>query len=1117
MLRSFVLSLFCLFFLNPSITLSQPNITGQLQLHLEEGKNQEFIDINITLKEQYDHNILYKNSREIPQGQRRQFVISQLKEFSHYHQATLLSYLEAMQKQGKVKDIQHYWIGNLINCKVAPSVIQDLILRDDLLQIDFNQERQVISLEDLHKETTEVIKNISSTLAWNVWQVKANQVWEKGFTGQGVVVGVLDSGINYHHNDLAGRMWINPEYPNHGYNFVGNNHQTMDYLGHGTHVAGTISGTGLSGTKTGVAPGAKIMAVKVLGNTGSGTEAGVWAGIQFAVEQGADIINLSLGWKYSWNPDRGMWRIVMNNTLSAGVIAAVASGNEGTSGPNAPNQVRTPGDIPPPWTHPDQTLTGGNSAVVSVGSTTNTDALSSFSSKGPSTWSNISPFHDYQFNPGLGLIRPDVSAPGSVITSLAHDNNSSYAVMNGTSMATPAVAGIMALMISKNPELSPEQISQILEESSVSLSSSKSNSFGSGRVDALAAITQTPYMGLYLLEHFLDDYQGNADGKINPGEIILLDLLIENSTFEDFDEIILSFNTNSPFISIVDSIVSVGSFSSGEQKQLNGIFTFEVAANIPGNHIIDFCITAYPQNEVNNRWENRFSEKAFAASLSLTDLVIDDSLHGNNNGRLDPGETASMIFKIINQGDLPSEAIEINIEADNQLITFNTNSFSAPALAAGDHLFAEFLVSVHNSVPMASISRFNLSTLSGPYELMDSFDLKIGLILEDWSTGDFSQFPWQFGGSHDWLIVSDNAYEGSYSAKSGNISHNSFSSLFVQMHVISDDSISFYRKVSSENNYDWLEFWIDNIRLGRWSGQRDWERLSYPVSAGERTFRWVYIKDESMSMGEDCGWIDKIEFPAVALTTAFAGEDSMICGLSKFELNGTASNYDLLFWSTSGDGTFGDTTSLTTWYQPGNDDLVKGQAFLTLNAGIGQVILATDSMSLYVFPQPEVDLGGDQMVCNNSTLLLDAGIGHYSYLWFDGSNLQTYLVDPENFQDQAEIWVVVTSHQGCIGSDSIIVSFDECLYINYIQGPTSLTVFPNPTNNAFMATWYNSHPSPSTLKIFSLSGKMILKHTVEEKQGWNSYEFKNLSLKAGTYLLKIESNGHVATQKVIIQ
>jgi len=200
-------------------------------------------------------------------------------------------------------------------------------------------------------------------------------------------------------------------------------------------------------------------------------------------------MSMSIGWHHNWSPARGTWRETLDNALAAGVVAAIAAGNEGGS-PTNPDDVRTPGDCPPPWLNPDQTLIGGVSACVCIGATDNNDNLASFSARGPSEWEAISPYNDYPFNPELGLIRPDVCAPGVNIKSCNAFNINGYTSMSGTSMATPGVAGVMALLMSKIPNLTPSAIDIALETTAVDLGASgKDNLFGAGRIDALLAIS----------------------------------------------------------------------------------------------------------------------------------------------------------------------------------------------------------------------------------------------------------------------------------------------------------------------------------------------------------------------------------------------------------------------------------------------------------------------------------------------------------------------------------------------------------------------------------------------------------------------------------------------------
>ena len=469
---------------------NQDILTPQLQQKLQETTRDELIPVNIVMKEQYDNQDLLQLSTFFPLSERRDFVIQELQSFTDIHQQDILYDLQNMSYNDIVQDIQPLWVSNVIACKATPEVIYDLTQRDDIDFINHDEIRNVLMFE---KGNT--YNPTSREITWNVTKVNADDVWNLGYTGNGVVVAVIDTGVNYNHVDLADHLWTDPAYPNHGWDFRNNDNNPMDDHGHGTHCSGTVAGDGTAGSQTGMAPNAQIMCLKVLDSDGGGSESYAWNAIQFAITNGADVLSMSIGWTQTMNPNRITWRNMMNTVLAAGIPASVAAGNEGDKQYiyPIPNNVRTPGDCPPPWLHPDQTLIGGISSVICIGATNSGDGIAGFSGRGPSTWGTISGFNDYPYSPEMGLIRPDIVAPGVNIKSLAYNSNYGYASgWNGTSMATPCAAGVMALMLSKNPNLLPAQIDQILEETAYVLWSSKSNTFGSGRVDALAAINQVP-------------------------------------------------------------------------------------------------------------------------------------------------------------------------------------------------------------------------------------------------------------------------------------------------------------------------------------------------------------------------------------------------------------------------------------------------------------------------------------------------------------------------------------------------------------------------------------------------------------------------------------------------
>jgi hypothetical protein len=135
--------------------------------------------------------------------------------------------------------------------------------------------------------------------------------------------------------------------------------------------------------------------------------------------------------------------------------------------------------------------------------------------------------------------------------------------------------------------------------------------------------------------------------------------------------------------------------------------------------------------------------------------------------------------------------------------------------------------------------------------------------IENFETGNFASYPWQFPGILPWTVVTTAPYEGTYCAQSGAITHNQSTKMSVALTVLTDGNISFYYKVSSEPNWDLLKFWIDGTKMGQWSGTVAWTQATYPVTAGSHTFMWEYVKDGTQSVGSDKAWVDQIIFPPV--------------------------------------------------------------------------------------------------------------------------------------------------------------------------------------------------------------------------------------------------------------
>ncbi|MDY0334817.1 MAG: C25 family cysteine peptidase [Bacteroidales bacterium] len=454
-----------------------------------------------------------------------------------------------------------------------------------------------------------------------------------------------------------------------------------------------------------------------------------------------------------------------------------------------------------------------------------------------------------------------------------------------------------------------------------------------------------PPAGPYIIynEMQIDDASGNGDGMLDYSENVFIDLTLKNVGIENANNVIATLDTEDEFITIIDGEADFGTIGANAIKLLAGAFRIEAAGNIPDNHTVVFTVSA--SNGTNN-WVSTFSIKAHAPVLELLSITVVDA-SGNNNGYLDPGENVDIVFETANNGSSAAFDVTAALSSLSPFITLNSTTYNLNTLEAGGSSMVTFNVSVLPATPVGTVVSVVYTVESGMYEIQEVIGLKVGLIIEDFETGDFSKNEWQHSGNSYWTITAINPYEGSYSAKSGAISNYQSSSLKVTMDVISDDEISFYHKVSSEANYDFLRFLIDGTEKGKWSGSTQWAKATFDVTAGEHTFEWRYQKDAAVNNGSDCGWIDFINFPAAVsdALAVFAGQDDQICEGEIYTLNASGLNYETVMWVTSGSGTFSNNAIINPTYTPSDADIASGQVTLTVTI-FGNSQTMSDSMIL---------------------------------------------------------------------------------------------------------------------------------------------------------------------------
>jgi subtilisin family serine protease len=472
-------------------SFAAPKVTPRLAAHLEEVSAGELVRVMIVMEEQMSQDRLMALTEGLNRDERRVVVEHECSRLADSSQREVLAYLNERAAAGHAADVTSLWIVNAVTARADRETIERVSTLPGVASVNWDEEVPVELLED-------VVDGPQDELAWGVEKIRAHEVWNAGYNGTGIVVVVCDGGVNYNHVDLKDHMWTKAGYPNHGRNFSGGDpNDTMDYSGHGTHVAGTVASDGTAGSQCGVAPEAKIMIAKLGGWSGSWFQAWEWA-----IAEGADVITQSWSRKYPQWPAYGQHRAASEKILAAGVVHTNSTGNQGglvNQGYPIPWNIPAPGNCPPPWLHPDQKLREGKAGTIAVGSTQKEDWRVGSSGRGPSCWDKdlnpaVAPYDDYHYNPGMGLLKPDVMAPGSGIKSCDFANTSGYTLKSGTSMATPHVAGAAALLLDYLDTLPPAQIDKALELTAVKVfggtheKGRKVNDFGAGRIDVFAAL-----------------------------------------------------------------------------------------------------------------------------------------------------------------------------------------------------------------------------------------------------------------------------------------------------------------------------------------------------------------------------------------------------------------------------------------------------------------------------------------------------------------------------------------------------------------------------------------------------------------------------------------------------
>lgn len=474
------------------------------------------------------------------------------------------------------------------------------------------------------------------------------------------------------------------------------------------------------------------------------------------------------------------------------------------------------------------------------------------------------------------------------------------------------------------------------------------------------------------------------------GETAIIDIIIKSMESQTITNAIMTLGIEDPYITLVDSLYQISSIAPGDSIIYTGAFSFDISGSIPNNHLLEFDLDIASSND---SWARELVMHAFAPVIDFTHIIVQDG----ENGILDPGETTDIAILVKNNGGALLNDIDIDLTSPNSEITINSGQTTIGALQAGESQYAIFNITASEDLSTGQVITL-MGDISGHnnFEATAEISMTTGLIIESFESGNFETFSWQFSGNQPWVIDADNSYDGSNSARSGAITHNQSSAMEINLVVAVGDSVSFYRKVSSESGYDYLKFYINGVLKGQWAGSIPWGRVAFAVSSGENILKWVYDKDGSVSTGSDCAWVDYIVFPS--FLSVSAGNDGLVCENETFTPSASAANYSSIVWTTSGNGTFDNPATVNPVYTPGDEDIEDGEVILTITAQHSSYSLS-DSVLLSISRMAQAYAGPDSEVCSGDIFVADSAFASNfeSLSWTtsgDGTFNHTAILNP---------------------------------------------------------------------------------------------------------------------------
>lgn len=459
-------------------------------------------------------------------------------------------------------------------------------------------------------------------------------------------------------------------------------------------------------------------------------------------------------------------------------------------------------------------------------------------------------------------------------------------------------------------------------------------------VPYLGNVLVVPASGPYVINsaHLLTDPTGNNDNIGDFSENVGFDVSLNNSGQAIANGVSAVLSTVDPYVTITDANESFGNIAATATQAQANAYAATIANNVPDMHTATFTLNI--TDNASGAWSSTFTETFHAPVLTAGNASVDDA-SANNNGIIDPTETFNIVIPTGNAGHSTSSACIGTLSSVSPFVTINNNNLPLGTIVVSGQVNAIFSVTCSGSAAIGTTLDFSYTATAGAYSVTTTYFERVSIAMEDYETNDFTQYPWVVSGGQPWFTTTDNAYDDVYCSKSGAINGNQSSNMSISLNVLQNDSIVFMKAVSSEQGYDYLNFYIDNILRDQWSGVDGWTREAYFVTAGNHTFRWTYAKDPVYDDNLDCAWIDNVTFPA--FTTGNGIDDQQNATVFNLYPNPTNGNVTLQY-------TLAEQADVSIFVTDAQGRVVQNVKQTTsLNAGVCNTALNTEGLAAGVY------------------------------------------------------------------------------------------------------------------------------------------------------------------------